>query len=332
MWVGEIDVHDDDLVRAWWQTADEGDSHGRPYRTYWSLWSATIAFRADNNSVEQHPVAAIDGDEVLGTNQVIFPILDNTHVAYAEPIVRPGSRRRGVGTALLDHSLEMAKAAGRSTVIIEVNLPWGGAPAPGVAFLERRGFERGMLEIHRVLDLPVAAERLEELAAAAAPLHADYRFATWEDTVPEEYLDGFCSLQSSFNTLAPIGDLDIEPEVWDEARVRNIEARSRKQGRRETATAAVAPDDSLVALTMMMTTDDEPQRAFQGGTLVLPEHRGHRLGLAAKVINLERFQHRFPQGGTVHSWNAEENGPMVAINDTLGFRPVEYLAEMQLKL
>jgi hypothetical protein len=35
---------------------------------------------------------------------------------------------------------------------------------------------------------------------------------------------------------------------------------------------------------------------------------------------------------TVHSWNAEENGPMVAINDRLGFRPVEYLVEMQLKL
>jgi hypothetical protein len=34
----------------------------------------------------------------------------------------------------------------------------------------------------------------------------------------------------------------------------------------------------------------------------------------------------------VHSWNAEENGPMVAINDALGFRPVEYVAEMQRKL
>jgi RimJ/RimL family protein N-acetyltransferase len=34
----------------------------------------------------------------------------------------------------------------------------------------------------------------------------------------------------------------------------------------------------------------------------------------------------------VHSSYDEENGPMVAINDKLGFRPVEYLVEMQLKL
>jgi hypothetical protein len=34
----------------------------------------------------------------------------------------------------------------------------------------------------------------------------------------------------------------------------------------------------------------------------------------------------------VHSWNAEENGPMVQINDAIGFRPVEHVAEMQRKL
>jgi hypothetical protein len=34
----------------------------------------------------------------------------------------------------------------------------------------------------------------------------------------------------------------------------------------------------------------------------------------------------------VHTWNAEVNTHMVAVNDALGFRPVEYLAEFQRRL
>lgn len=332
MWLGEIDVHDDTLLRAWWEAAKEGDAHDRLYATYWPLRSMAVAFRAESNSVEQHPLAAVDGGEVRGTNQVIFPLLDNTHVAYVEPIVRPAYRRRGIGTALLDASLDMARAAGRGTVIIEVHLPMDGSSSPGKLFLEQRGFETAIVEIHRVLDLPVAAERLDELGSEAAPHLTDYRLVTWEDTVPDEYMAGFCALQSAFNAEAPTGELDIEPEVWDEARVRNAEARFCQQGRRATNTVAISPNGTLVAMTEMMTIKEEPPRAMQGGTLVLPEHRGHRLGMAVKVANLRRHQERFPHDSEVHSWNAEENGPMVAINDLLGFRPVECLAEMQLKL
>ena len=131
---------------------------------------------------------------------------------------------------------------------------------------------------------------------------------------------------------APMGDLDLEPEVWDEARVRERESHFERAGRRERSTVVLAPDATMVALTEMMTNDQQPEVAWQSGTLVLKEHRGHRLGLAIKVANLRAFQQAFPLVRAVHSWNAEANGPMVAINDAIGFRPVEYLVEMQLRL
>jgi len=102
----------------------------------------------------------------------------------------------------------------------------------------------------------------------------------------DEHLKGYCLLQEAFNDEAPSGDLDIEAEVWDEERVRNGEERARVQGRRQSVTAALAPDGSMVALTEMMTTEEIPERASQGGTLVIPGHRGHRLGPATKVQNL----------------------------------------------
>jgi GNAT superfamily N-acetyltransferase len=331
MEVAEIDVHDDDLVRHFWEAGKEADELGRPYSTYWALQAATVAFRAADNSMEQHPIAARDGDRVLGSNQVILPVLDNTHVAFMEILVRPGARRQGVGGALLTAGEELARSKHRSTVIIEVNAALTG-PSSGCSFLERRGYRTGIVEKHRVLDLPVDADRLDALATSAAPHHTDYRLDTVRDVIPDEYMDGYCALQRAFNAEAPSGDLDIEPEVWDVDRVRQTEARFREQGRHTCSTVAFARDASMVALTDMVASESQPTFGVQGGTLVLPGHRGHRLGLAAKVANLRDYQARFTAVQVVHSWNAEENGPMVAINDTLGFRAVERLVEMQRKL
>jgi GNAT superfamily N-acetyltransferase len=326
--VAEIDVHDDDLVRRFWEAGKEADEYERPYATFWPLLSATVAFRAADNSMEQHPLAAIDDGQILGSNQVILPVLDNTHIAYMEILVRPGARGRGVGSALLDAGLQLARTKSRSTVIIEVTMPLAGR-SEGRDFLERRGFTTGIVERHRVLDLPLDQGRLDALAASAAPHHDGYRLETVGDVVPDEYMEGYCALQSAFNDEAPLGDLDVEPEAWDADRVRQTEARFRAQGRHVSSTVAFAPDGSMVALTELVTSESQPEIGLQSGSLVLPEHRGHRLGLASKVVNLRRFQELFPSVRVIHSWNAEENGPMVAINDTLGFRAVERLAEMQ---
>jgi len=73
----------------------------------------------------------------------------------------------------------------------------------------------------------------------------------------------------------------------------------------------------------------ERGRAYQWDTLVLPEHRGHRLGLALKVANLRALQAEHPEVTRITTWNAEQNGPMVAVNVELGFEIVERLQEWQ---
>ncbi|MEP6667344.1 MAG: GNAT family N-acetyltransferase, partial [Nocardioidaceae bacterium] len=289
MQVTEIDVHDGAQVKAWWEIARDADADGRDYPVYWSLRSATVSFGADNNSVEQHPLAVVEDDQVVGVNQVMFPLLDNRHLAYVEPLVAAKHRRRGIGTALLEASLDMVRQAGRAVVVSETHMPLAAdQESSGSAFLCRHGFEKAIVDVHRVLDLPVAAARLDELRDASVPHHRDYRLVRWEDDVPVEYVAGYCDLQTAFNAEAPMGDLEIEAEVWDEERVRKREKRFRDQGRRETVTAAIAADDTMVGITEMMTTDEQRQMAWQGGTLVLRGHRGHRLGIALKAVNLER--------------------------------------------
>lgn len=334
MQVRMIDVQDDAEVAAWWEVAKTADAYGRDYPEFWSLRAATIAFRAENNTMRQLPMAAFDDDgRVIGVNQVHMPLRDNVHLAYVDPKVLPEHRNRGVGTALLDASLQVVAEAGRSTALCEVNLPLREeSESPYLSFAQRHGFEVGILDIHRVLDLPLASERLDELDAESAAHRGDYQIVAWTDRVPRERMEGFCHLQMAFNGEAPAGEIDLENEVWDEKRVREAEQRFAKQGRHQNVVAALRPDETMVGLTEMMTIEDNADLGWQSGTLVLPADRGHRLGMAMKVANVRLFQLRFPDVTIIHSWNAEENGPMVAINDALGFRPVERLAEMQRKL
>jgi GNAT superfamily N-acetyltransferase len=60
--------------------------------------------------------------------------------------------------------------------------------------------------------------------------------------------------------------------------------------------------------------------AFQGITAVLPEHRGHRLGLLAKSEMLELLIGRAPDVRRVLTRNADANRHMAAINERLGYQ------------
>jgi hypothetical protein len=62
------------------------------------------------------------------------------------------------------------------------------------------------------------------------------------------------------------------------------------------------------------------------------EHRGHRLGLLVKAENLRMLRRHFPDTMTVTTWNAVSNRHMIAVNEALGFRPVERYQAWQLSL
>lgn len=67
---------------------------------------------------------------------------------------------------------------------------------------------------------------------------------------------------------------------------------------------------------------------FQWGTLVAPGHRGHRLEMAAKAHNLLWVEREQSDRTALVTTNAEVNRHMIAVNDALGFRPVERLVEL----
>lgn len=337
MEISELDVADpghEAALHRWWQVADAVDRDGRPWSWYLTWESLLQTFRTPTAAWTRTVLAAYDGGELVGGAHLQLPQLDNLHVAHVWVFVAPGRRRQGTGSMLLDRALAEATAQHRDTLLGAVTVPQGHEPGavPGFAFAERHGFRAGISEGQKLLDLPATEPIWDALAAEAAPHHRDYRLVTWVDVQPAELVDGYCALNEAFNEEAPTGDLDVEKEVWDEARVRDRERVFRETGRHEVATAAVASDGTVAGLTEIMLSEFSPERALQGGTIVSPGHRGHRLGLAMKVANQRALRERFPAVRRVITGNADVNVHMNAVNDRLGFREVELSVEMQRKL
>ena len=75
----------------------------------------------------------------------------------------------------------------------------------------------------------------------------------------------------------------------------------------------------LVACTELAIGAEAPGQAWQMLTVVRPDHRGHRLGLAVKLANLDALARQEPRVGVVVTGNAVVNAPMIAVNDMMGF-------------
>jgi GNAT superfamily N-acetyltransferase/RimJ/RimL family protein N-acetyltransferase len=279
--------------------------------------------------------AVVDGTTV-GAGWMRTPLLDNLGLAEIDVHVLPQHRRRGVGSALLAGLEDEARARGRRVLTGLASWSYDAGPsgsgASGPEFARARGFDLALSEVQRELALPVAEEVLARLADDAAPAHAAYALRSWSGPVPDELLHGWAEITSTLATEAPTGDLELEPEAVSTEAVREREATIARQGRTKYNTVAVSATGEVVAYSDLATTVHEPGRAYQWGTLVHRADRGHRLGLAVKVANLQLLQRERPDVTRLTTYNAEVNAHMIGVNEALGFRPVARLGDFQRKL
>jgi GNAT superfamily N-acetyltransferase len=326
-----IDPQDPAAFDEWHAALTKATTAGREFAVSWPLEEMRIALTRQTPYYERELWAIRDdAGRIAGVLYLDLPQKDNTSLVSVELAVLPQSRRQGYGTALAGLLDERVAQHRRTIVQTMVHSPLGQETA-GQAFARAWGMTMGISDMHRILQLPLDQGFLEELAAELAEHHRDYRLVTWRDRCPDDLVDAYAALQSIFNEEAPMGELEMEAEAWDAARVRTREEQSRLQGRLGWVAAAVAPDGSLAGMTELFFPTHDQVNAFQSGTLVAPAHRGHRLGLALKVLNHLELQRSRTEPRVLHTWNAEQNTAMNAVNAALGYQPVELTEEWQRK-
>ena len=183
------------------------------------------------------------------------------------------------------------------------------------------------MSIAELADLPDLDDRL----AAADSASPGYEMVRWLGDTPPQHRAAMRALHERMSTDAPVAGLAWEPEVWDDERLTEFERTAQAGGRvlltvaaRERATGELGGFSTLI-LPLSGAT------ARQHDTLVTKPHRGHGLGMRMKLDNLVRLREVRSELVRVVTWNAEENRPMLSVNEASGFRPVAYEAQWQWK-
>lgn len=262
--------------------------------------------------------AVDDAGTVVGASALVMPQHDNRSQAMVLVIVHPDHRRRGVGTALLQHSESAARDHGRSVFLAETQWRVGAQDESGEEFAARHGYAGAQTVLRSSLALPADRARLE---AAVEGGGADgYVVQTCWDGIPDAWLAGRAELSRRMSTDIPMGDLQLEEESWDEERVRDDYQRIAAVGRRVVDAYAVhEATGELVGYTQVQVPRARPEVGFQQDTLVMREHRGHGLGLRMKAAGTLALMEELPATRSVRTWNADDNAPMLAVNHALGY-------------
>jgi GNAT superfamily N-acetyltransferase len=276
---------------------------------------------------------AIVGRAVLQTQ------LDDIQVGWLDVLVLPEFQGRGVGRALADAVDALAREASLARLItyaVSRDAPgerlapptgFGSVPAGNreVRFLLAQGWTLEQVERGSRFALPADADALAELRTSAERHSGDYSVLAWVGATPPELLEDLAALQTRMSTDAPSAGLEEPLDVWTAERFANREALLLDAPQQLlTAAARHEPSGRLAGFTRLSAPHDTTRAVGQWDTIVLREHRGHRLGMLLKVANLQLLGEAAAGHPSVLTWNAEENRPMLAVNEAVGFVPIGY--------
>lgn len=330
--IRDLDLASGDEVRAAYDVHVRAETlDGRPWTHPESYHGWALGVREPRITEFYECYVALEDGRVVGVATQGFWTMSDLDKSWLNVYVDPDERRRGVGSALVEHGIARAAARGRTEVVADSTSPVEQRDqGPAYLFAKRNGFQLANTEILRTLRVPVEEALLAEIAADAAAHHAGYEIVSYAGSMAEELQPSWCEVVNRLSIDAPTGETEwevsaITPESYQEGS-RRLES----TGRRRLGALAVL-EGEVVGETHIVVAEDDP-RAEQWSTVVAPAHRGHRLGAAVKVANLRQLQRLRPDVVELSTQNAETNEFMVSINERLGFELTALCPEFHRRL
>ncbi|MFI8778016.1 GNAT family N-acetyltransferase [Brachybacterium paraconglomeratum] len=310
-----VDPADREALLAWNALLRDGFNAGRE-AAWWADGESVLAQHQDPKPGRTSVllVARLDGTPVGAAGAEVDP----GDPAEVEISVLPAHRRRGVGRALAAAVREAL--AGHAEVVQAETYS-----EAGVGFALDLGMRLGNQE-HRLL----RAMPLEPGPRAGASPSSGIEIRTWHGACPEELVEDCARLTTQMDADVPMGDLTRPASRGEVEELRRSEQRMDDQG--WTLVRGLARHEgAAVGYTEILVNRHDPEILTQDDTLVDRAHRGHGIGRALKLANLENLRQvpEAAQARWIQTYTALDNAPMLALNRVLGFREADVLSILE---
>lgn len=338
MEIRRVDLHNPEEADLWYAAVRAAASADRVAPVVEERDALFTSLRSNdaNPNYDRRAYGAWLGGACVGTALIDVPRRDNRHLAELEIGVPPHARHRGVGRALFERLRDVAWQEERTTLAAEVNAAGVGAhtltASPGGRFALACGFVSKHTELRLMLDVPVPEARIKELEANIGHRAGQYSLRGWIGIPPLDVLEPFARMHTLMDADVPSGEKSREPVVYDAARVLRIQQRLIEQGYGLVTTLISDGHGEPIGYTSLLVMGGMKREVLQDNTFVRRPNRGRGLGTLMKLANLRLLAENFPQAAHVHTWTAEGNDAMRAVNERMGFRAVETLHELELTL
>ncbi|WP_221584760.1 hypothetical protein [Microbacterium sp. G2-8] len=268
-------------------------------------------------------LARIDGDAV-GAAQLVAPFGEGSHASMGVFVTRRISGGR-IETMLIKEVERAARDLMRSRIrAVSLHRADPGGPTiaseddagsvprdPQSRSLSDAGYALGQVMRYSSCD-PQDRRIDEHLTRARSRTTHDYEIVWWVGSAPEDMVDDYADVLGHATA-----------DEWDIARVRAREARFRERdGVLGVAGARHLRTGRLVAVSELFIGQDRSATTATKNTLVVPEHRGHRLGLLTKCTALTAWRDVAPASTEIVTANPEDDAHLLAINEAVGFEPI----------
>lgn len=293
-----------------------------------------LPFYSDPFAPKRIFLARVNG-RIAGRAVYEWQVEEGVRAVFFEIQVASDVRRRGIGTALLE-KIESTAATEHRDILqswSEHRLPTSAnvlrSPTgfgaverddPSVQFALAHGYSLEQVDRISRIDLPADRADLARRRSAAEQHSSGYAVVQWIGRCPDRWLADMARLHQRMSTDAPSAGIEFTEEQWDEKRMSNLDDMNEAGGRVNLTSAALHLESGhLVGYTDLALPEIQGRPAVQEDTLVLKEHRGHRLGMLLKIANLEQLMRVSPETPRITTFNAEENRPMLDVNEAVGF-------------
>lgn len=322
--IAEVDLDDAPTFHSWYQVVQEVWVEAWPGDPPWAGEDELRNLFQDTEDSERRLfLGRTSSGDVAGAAQVRLQKKDNRHVADLGISVRPSFRRLGFGRALVERAQECASANGRTVHLCDTYGRLASLESRDARFAVAAGFTHARTEIRREMRLPLGTARIEDLERANAEAGKGYELVSWWGSCPDDLVESRARLAWTLTADEPHGGLDVEAVQFDVDRIRRWERDLRNAGRQLVCTGAVDEvTGELAAVTEIGLPRQGEDLAYQFGTVVAREHRGHRLGILVKLANLKLIDGHTAAPRRICTWNAESNEHMIRLNEELGFEIV----------